>query len=59
MKEAKSEVRIKREIFEEYAKREGFDPLIPDEWYTRNSEEILSDKVLIIIIVIINGYYCY
>lgn len=45
VKKASSKVNKKREIFEAYAKREGFDPLIADEWYTRNNEAILDDKV--------------
>ena len=35
----------RRIFFENYAKQNGFDPLIPDNWYTQPRRTILSTMV--------------
>jgi hypothetical protein len=44
----------RREFFEKYAQSCGFDPLVPENWYSVPKQTILALKVLIIIIVIIS-----
>eukprot|EP00026_Physarum_polycephalum_P001329 Phypoly_transcript_01330.p1 GENE.Phypoly_transcript_01330~~Phypoly_transcript_01330.p1 ORF type:complete len:878 (+),score=128.72 Phypoly_transcript_01330:456-3089(+) len=39
-----TEESTRRKFFEEYAKQNGFDPLVPDAWYAQSSENILSVK---------------
>eukprot|EP00026_Physarum_polycephalum_P004563 Phypoly_transcript_04585.p1 GENE.Phypoly_transcript_04585~~Phypoly_transcript_04585.p1 ORF type:complete len:613 (+),score=60.02 Phypoly_transcript_04585:74-1840(+) len=37
-------VRNRRKFFEEYARRNGFDPLTAENWYERSLNKILKDK---------------
>ena len=34
-----------REFFEEYAKKSGFDPLVPENWYIQKKKHIMTIKV--------------
>jgi hypothetical protein len=36
----------RRHFFEDYAKENGFDPLIPDNWYSQSRDKIMSTKVV-------------
>lgn len=38
-------VENRRKFFEEYAQENGFDPLVPDEWYLQSRERIIEKKV--------------
>jgi hypothetical protein len=40
------EVEKRRKFFENYAKRKGFDPLIPENWYVQSRKKITSTEVL-------------
>ena len=40
-----SEASNRRKFFEEYAKVNGFDPLVPSNWYSQPSEKIMMCKV--------------
>eukprot|EP00026_Physarum_polycephalum_P001524 Phypoly_transcript_01526.p1 GENE.Phypoly_transcript_01526~~Phypoly_transcript_01526.p1 ORF type:complete len:780 (-),score=98.01 Phypoly_transcript_01526:986-3034(-) len=37
---------MRRKFFEDYAKKHGFNPLIPSQWYSHPVENLLSEKVL-------------
>lgn len=36
-----------RRFFEEYAQSNGFDPLVPDNWYSVSRQSVLDTKVFI------------
>lgn len=38
-------VESRKIFFESYAKVHGFDPLIPENWYSQHTKSILSTKV--------------
>jgi hypothetical protein len=40
-----SDINVRRKFFEDYASDNGFDPLVPDQWYTQPLNKILSAKV--------------
>jgi hypothetical protein len=35
----------RREFFDKLASKKGFDPLIPDNWYSLSKETIINEKV--------------
>lgn len=37
----------RRKFFEDYAKEQGFDPLLPQHWYSHPISNLLAVKVLI------------
>lgn len=39
------DVNNRREFFENFAAKKGFDPLIAENWYTFTREDILAEKV--------------
>jgi hypothetical protein len=39
------EIRNRRKFFESYAKRKGFDPLNPENWYSFAKKKLLAHKV--------------
>ena len=38
----------RRQFFEKYAKTNGFDPLVPENWYYQSRRKILEAKVLVL-----------
>ena len=40
-----SEISSRRQLFEEYARANGFDALLPDNWYLQSREDIMLVKV--------------
>eukprot|EP00026_Physarum_polycephalum_P003600 Phypoly_transcript_03613.p1 GENE.Phypoly_transcript_03613~~Phypoly_transcript_03613.p1 ORF type:complete len:792 (+),score=79.66 Phypoly_transcript_03613:110-2377(+) len=50
----KSETRYRRKVFEDYAQENGFDPLVPDNWYAQPPKKLLNDKGLI---GVVHNYY--
>lgn len=38
-------VQNRRKFFDQYAKEQGFDPLIVENWYATNLQKLLSKKV--------------
>ena len=43
-----AEMAKRREFFENYAKREGFDPLVPDNWYSFSRRRVLASEVTLL-----------
>ncbi len=41
-----STVQNRRKFFENYAKKHGFDPFNPENWYNQTYTTILSEKVV-------------
>lgn len=42
----------RRAYFDDYAKRHGFDPLIPENWYSLGSLNVFKEKKVNIILFI-------
>jgi hypothetical protein len=40
-----NELRNRRKFFETYARRNDFNPLIPENWYSIDIERVVSEKV--------------
>lgn len=40
------DIKNRKKFFERYARDNSFDPLLPDNWYSQKSSDILSSKVL-------------
>lgn len=36
-------LRDRKKFFEEYATTNGFDPLVPENWYTQSKEKIMRE----------------
>lgn len=43
--------RRRRKVFEDYAKENGFDPLIADQWYLQSIPKLRSSTVIAIFIL--------
>jgi hypothetical protein len=44
----------RRKFFESYAKQNGFDPLIPENWYNTSTKKLLAKKVLFSVEIVLS-----
>lgn len=48
-----NDTRNRKKFFEDYAKENGFDPLVPENWYNQPRDKINTFKVIILNVIII------
>ena len=41
-----NELKSRRKLFETYARRNDFNPLVPENWYSIDAKSLVSDKVI-------------